>query len=115
MPKARLTAAEHYSVIVRTMGEKSGVTVGSGKKGFGSEALCVGGKIFALLSSKGRFVVKLPRHRVDELVAVGKGARFDPGHGRLLKEWLEVGEGLEHEWLPLAQDSLQYVDPKRRA
>ena len=33
-------------------------------------ALCVGGKMFALLSSKSRFVVKLPRQRVAELARV---------------------------------------------
>jgi hypothetical protein len=32
--------------------------------------------------------VKLPRERVDELVEAGAGHRFDPGHGRLMKEWV---------------------------
>jgi hypothetical protein len=36
---------------------------------------------------KGRFVAKLPRGRVDELVSGGSGEYFDPGHGRLMKEW----------------------------
>jgi hypothetical protein len=100
---------ERYAEIVEALGEDPGVTRGAGKKGFGSAALCVRGKIFALLSSKARFVVKLPRHRVEELLAAGKGDRFDPGHGRRMKEWLEVGEGLEREWLPLAREALQFV------
>jgi hypothetical protein len=31
---------------------------------------------------KEELVVKLPRPRVDELVAAGRGARFEPGLGR---------------------------------
>jgi len=64
-----------------------------GKKGFGSGALKANGKIFAMVSSQGAFVVKLPKERVDELVAFGKGERFDPGHGRAMKEWIAVGTG----------------------
>jgi len=46
------------------------VTVGSpGKKGFGSSAHQVNGKIFAMISSRGSFVVKLPKHRVESLEA----------------------------------------------
>jgi hypothetical protein len=57
-----------------------------------------------MLSSKGRFVVKLPRERVDELVGRGQGRYFDPGHGRLMKEWLEVG-GPSISWLELAREA----------
>lgn len=48
--------------------------------------LKTGGKFFAMVV-KGELVVKLPRGRVDALVASGEGRRFDPGHGRLMKEW----------------------------
>jgi hypothetical protein len=34
--------------------------------------------------SKGEMVVKLPKQRVDELIASGTGTRFEPGHGRLI-------------------------------
>jgi len=65
------------------------VSVGrSGKKGFGSSALQVGGHIFAMVSSKGGLVLKLPKARVQELEAAGAGDKFDPGHGRLMKEWV---------------------------
>jgi len=43
----------------------------------------VSGKIFALISSQGQFVVKLPKLRVTELVELGRGRYFDPGSGRL--------------------------------
>ncbi len=50
-----------------------------------SYGLKVNGNIFAM-HGRGQFVAKLPRQRVDELVNSGKGKRFDPGHGRLMKE-----------------------------
>jgi hypothetical protein len=40
-----------------------------------------------MISSKGDFVVKPPKARVDVLVAFSRAERFDPGHGRLMKEW----------------------------
>ena len=55
----------------------------------GSEGLKTGGKFFAMVS-KDELVVKLPRERVDELVEAGAGHRFDPGHGRLMKEWVAL-------------------------
>ncbi|MGH9356390.1 MAG: hypothetical protein ACRD10_09700 [Terriglobia bacterium] len=77
-------------------------------KGFGSGALKVNGKIFATMSSKGEFVVKLPKKRVDELVSGGNGQRFDPGHGRLMKEWVVVREASSN-WVKLAQEACDFV------
>jgi hypothetical protein len=78
------------------------------RKGFGSGALKVNGKIFAMMSSKGKFVVKLPKNRVDTLVSNGKGERFDPGHGRIMKEWVVVGTR-EANWIELAKEAHQCV------
>src|SRR5215472_2300922 len=61
------------------------------RRGFGSGAFKVKGKIFAMMSSKGQFVVKLPKHRVDELVSKTQGNRFAPSHGRAMKEWIVIG------------------------
>src|SRR5207248_762722 len=84
--------------------------VPSSTKRFGSSGeLKVGGKIFAMLSSKGTLVVKLPRPRVEALIASAKSARFDPGHGRLMKEWLSVEPASEAEWLSLARAALEFV------
>jgi TfoX/Sxy family transcriptional regulator of competence genes len=62
----------------------------------GSEGLKTGGKFFAMVS-RGELVVKLPRERVDELVEAGAGHRFDPGHGRLMKEWIALTPADEAE------------------
>ncbi len=51
--------------------------------------LKTGGKFFAMVV-KDDLVVKLPAERVDELIAERKGERFDPGHGRLMKEWVAL-------------------------
>jgi hypothetical protein len=76
-------------------------------KGFGAAALKVNNKIFAMLV-KGQLVVKLPRQRVDALIAAGTGTRFDPGHGRLMKEWLALNPSADQEWLPLAREALEF-------
>ena len=63
---------------------------------------------------KGKLVVKLPKPRVDALVASGDGERFDPRHdGRLMKEWLSVESTSEEEWLPLAREAMEFVTSKR--
>src|ERR1043166_2881562 len=79
------------------------------KRMFSSEnVLTIRGKIFAMLV-RGALVVKLPRQRVDELVGGGRGERFDPGHGRLMKEWVAVkGEG--ESWVGLAREALRFVN-----
>ena len=75
---------------------------------FSSEnVLTVQGKIFAMFA-RGKFVAKLPRERVDEMVSAGKGERFNPGHGRLMKEWVAL-EGQEECWIALAHDAYEFV------
>ena len=72
-----------------------------------SPGLKVGGKIFAMLT-RGRFVAKLPRARVDALVTSGAGERFDPGHGRVMKEWVSIAPGAA-DWLELAEEAHRFV------
>ena len=77
--------------------------------GFGSApGLRVSGKIFAMLVHDA-LVVKLPRARVDELVSSGIGERFDPGHGRIMKEWVAVSAESAADWIELATDALAFV------
>jgi hypothetical protein len=58
---------------------------------------------------KGKLVVKLPKARVDALIAAGDGERFDPGHGRLMKEWVAVEPTSEEGWLDLAREAMEFV------
>lgn len=75
---------------------------------FGASSLKVKQKIFAMLV-KGRLVLKLPRQRVDALIAARAGERFDPGHGRPMKEWVALEPAAEVEWMPLAREALLFV------
>jgi hypothetical protein len=106
----RTSAARFATIVDELLGEPD-VTPPSGR-GFGSSGLRWRGKIFAMLASDDAFVVKLPKSRVDALVASGDGERFDPGHGQLMKEWIAIEPTSEVEWLPLAREALAFVAAK---
>jgi len=95
-----------FARVVATFAGEQAVTRGG--KGFGSTGLKVNGKLFAFVSSKGKFVVKLPKDRVDAIVSAGEGEYFDPGHGRLMKEWVAV-DGRPADWLRLARAANHFV------
>jgi hypothetical protein len=95
-----------FAPVVDAFANERHVTYGG--KGFGSSGLKVHGKLFAMISSKGKFVAKLPRDRVDELVRLGKGEYFDPGHGRLMKEWIAL-DGATSSWVELAREAHRFV------
>jgi hypothetical protein len=77
-PKASVTE-KRFADIVASLRRNPAVTApssdseGRGRKSFGSSGLKVKNKVFAMVASRGEFVVKLPRERVDALVA-------SPGH-----------------------------------
>ena len=93
-----------FAPVVNALVRRRDVTYG---KLMSSNGLKVKGKIFAMFG-QGRFVVKLPKSRVDELVSAGAGERFDPGHGRLMKEWIVIKPG-KNDWLGLAQEAYAFV------
>lgn len=72
-----------------------------------SYGLKLNGKIFAMYGRE-KFVAKLPKSRVDELVSRGIGDRFNPGHGRLMKEWIAIPEHSDH-WIELAREAYAFV------
>ncbi|MBV9326804.1 MAG: hypothetical protein JO352_23855 [Chloroflexi bacterium] len=77
-------------------------------KGFGSSALRVGGRIFAMLTSRSEFVVKLSRARVDELIHSGDGVRYAGSGGRPLKEWVVIRPESSASWQSLADEALTF-------
>ncbi len=77
-------------------------------KMFGSLVLKVEGKVFAMLV-KGRLVVKLPRKRVDDLLVLGLGEPFDPGHGKASKEWIAVDANGSRRWGPLVDEAREFA------
>jgi hypothetical protein len=113
MSHAINSSEERFDGIVAAFAGVRDVTLPSdepqSKQGFGSSALRIHNKIFAMLVQD-RLVVKLPKPRVDTLVAAGDGERFDPRHdGRVMKEWLVVASAREDDWLALAQEAMKYV------
>ena len=106
-----MTPDQRYSEIVQTFVRRPGVTQQG--RGFGSLALRVCGKMFATLSSSGTLVVKLPRHRVDALVAATQGTPFEPGPGRVMKEWLELSPASGQNWTSLAEEALAFAGGER--
>jgi hypothetical protein len=79
--------------------------VSTGKK-FGTTSLRRDGRVFVMLMPA-RFVARLPRERVDELVAAGVGTNLVMGK-RVMKEWLAVDRerpGERRRWLGLAREA----------
>jgi hypothetical protein len=78
-----------------------------GGKGFGSLGLKVNGKLFAM-PVRGRLVLKLPKARVEALVESGEGAYFDPGHGRLMTQWVVLNPARQDQ-IELARTAYRFV------
>jgi hypothetical protein len=112
---AAVPPEERFAKLVKSFVGTPGVTPppdppAAGKK-FGSSALKVNNKIFAMLSG-GRLVVKLPQDRVEALIAVGAGAPFDAGKGKPMKEWLAVDTEGHGRWGALSREALEFVRTK---
>ena len=102
-------AEERFAALAARLGREQDVSQGTG---FGrTPGLRTGGKIFAMLAH-GRLVVKLPRERVDGLVAAGSAERFDPGHGRVMREWASLDPAAPEDWDALAAEAREFVRPR---
>lgn len=101
-----MTADQHFQRIAHDLLKDADVTQA---KMFGSPGLRSRGKVFAFLW-KQRLVIKLPQARVDQLVSAGDAKRFDPGHGRVSKEWVSVGVATKLNWARLVQEARGFVD-----
>src|SRR5689334_12693011 len=91
------------AIVATLVREKRAEAPSVTRRRFGSNGLKVNGKIFAMLAQS-TVVVKLPKERVDALVAAGAGEHYDPGHGRRMKEWIAL-HGDTRRWLALAREA----------
>ncbi len=109
-PKSKSTDATpldpRYESVASAFVRSKDVTRETGK-GFGSGSLKVNGRIFAMITSRGEFVVKLPARRVDELTASRQGRYFEPRPGRRMKEWFVATT--HTGWIALAKEAHQFV------
>ena len=80
-------------------------------KAFSSVCLKVDGKIFAMVA-RDKLTYKLPRARVDELVTSGAGHRFEPGPGRVMKEWIAM-DAAKPSAATLAREACAFVGAEK--
>ena len=79
-------------------------------KMFGVPGIKTGGKMFAM-SVKGELIVKLPKGRVDSLLASNKGKQFYHlfDKDRVMKEWVAIGQKNKRDWTKLAREAKDFV------
>ena len=100
------TPLERFERLAPQFAATPDVTPGTG---FGSNpGLRVDGHIFAMLV-RDRLVVKLPKDRVDELVASGAAVHFEAGKGRPMREWAMVEPQSDTDWGRLAIEAHSFV------
>jgi len=105
-----MDAEKEFRQIVLAFEHEPGVSFGSKGKTFGANALKVNNKIFAMLSSRTEFVLKLPRSRVEALIAAGQGRSFETAPGRAMKEWIVLTSADQAQYLALSREALAFVD-----
>jgi hypothetical protein len=77
----------------------------------GGRCARVAGEFLALVGFTGTgLVVKLPRSRVDELIASGVGEPFAPA-GKVFREWVAVPQRDRRRWRSLLREGVAFVAP----
>jgi hypothetical protein len=75
----------------------------------GFPCLRVRGGFFASCDHRtGDLIVKLPGHRVEELIEAGVGKPFAPA-GRTFREWVLVDDRDEDRWTELIDEARRFV------
>lgn len=100
-----------FSAILDAMLSRPGVSHGHGKRGFGSNALNVHGKIFCMQTPGREFVVKVSPARAKELIESGLGTSFRMA-GRPMREWVVCRPEYGTEWKALALEAYLFVGGK---
>lgn len=73
------------------------------------ESLKIRKKIFAMFS-KGDFIVKLQKERVAELLNSKEGQPYDPGTGKIMKEWVIIPEEFSEKWMDYTLEAKQFAE-----
>ena len=72
------------------------------------ESLKIRKKMFAFFN-KESFIVKLPKERVTQLLESGVGMPYDPGNGKIMKEWVIIPEKEVNNWISYATEAMNYA------
>jgi hypothetical protein len=101
--------AQRFAALVDAVAGEPGLQPpdAPGGRGFGSGSLRLGGSIVAMLVAD-RVVLKLPRQRVEALVAAGDGAPFANGRRQPMREWVAL-TGDPADDLPLLREALAFA------
>ncbi len=107
--------AERFALLAETLVDRPGVGPpgADGRRGSGAAALTVEGSVFAMVVG-GAVVLKLPRHRVEGLVAAGTGLPFAAANGTPMHEWVALDHGTPESDLALAEEAMAFVASLRR-
>jgi hypothetical protein len=73
------------------------------------ESLKTQKKMFALFS-KDKFIVKLPKERVEELINSGNGLPYDYGNGKIMKEWVIIPEENVDKCIEYASEAKTFAE-----
>ncbi len=106
---------QRFALLVEALTTRPGVGPpgAGGRWGFGAAALTIEGSVFAMVVG-GAVVLKLPRHRVEGLVAAGTGLPFAAANGTPMREWVALDHGTPESDLALAEEAMAFVASLRR-
>lgn len=107
-----MTPEERFTHLCADLASEPDAALPGQTRRFGSDALTVHERIFAMLS-RGHLVVKLPPARVTACIADGTGAPFSAGKASPMKQWLTVLAEDDATWLTLGREALTFVRADR--
>ncbi len=79
------------------------------KRMFGSDALCVDGKIACFVNGSGRLVAKLPEATAERLLRVGLAEPMALGGRRPMRGWFSMPLSEDIDWFALADEAVEHV------
>lgn len=72
------------------------------------ESLKIRKKMFVMFN-KGNYVVKLPKERVEKIINSGEGLLYDPGNGKIMKEWVIISKEVSDKWIEYASEAKKFA------
>ena len=72
------------------------------------ESLKIRRKMFVFHSGE-KLVLKLPKERVTEFLNSGEGLPYDPGNGKIMKEWVIIPYEQKDKWWDLTEEAMNFA------
>ena len=72
------------------------------------ESLKIRKKMFVFFN-KDSIIVKLPKKRVTQLLESGVGLPYDPGNGKIMKEWMIIPSEKSERWIEFASEAKEFA------